>query len=400
MSVVENGLPTLSYDGEDTPAQVYPQLRAARDISPVAMGPYGPEVLSYELVRAGLRDPRLLIPPGLGLAVQGITEGPLWDRVVSTLLCLEGDEHHRLRSLLSRAFTPRSVERLHSTIVDVLADLVDACTRRGECDVVTDIARPYPVPIVCALLGAPREDWEQFSLWADDIFKAFSFTPVPDLEAVAMGAWRELDAYTDDMIDRRRHTLTDDLLSDLIRAEDDHDRLDHAELRMLAAGILLAGTDTTRNQVAASIDVLCDHPEQWDLLRRDPTLAMNAVHETMRHAPIACSTLRVAGEDMELGGVPISAGTMVFLNLVSANHDPAVFEDPDRFDITRSGSAPVMTFGGGVHYCIGANLAKLELAEALKAVTARWGPPRRTGPAPWKPMVSLSGPKTLPLAVG
>ena len=228
MSAVEAGLPTLEYSGEDTPAQVYPKLRAAREIAPVAMGPYGPEVLSYELVRAGLRDPRLLIPPGLGLVVQGITSGPLWDRVVSTLLCLEGDEHHRLRSLLSRAFTPRSVERLHSTIVDVLADLVDACTRRGQFDVVTDIARPYPVPIVCALLGAPREDWEQFSLWADDIFKAFSFTPVPDLEAVAMGAWRELDAYTDDMIDRRRHTLTDDLLSDLIRAEDVIERISSA----------------------------------------------------------------------------------------------------------------------------------------------------------------------------
>lgn len=397
-NVFEAGLPAVDYGTDDTPAQVFPQLRDARQRSPIAMGPYGPEVLSYDLVKAALRDPRLQIPPGLGLAVQGITSGPLWDRVVSTLLCMEGPEHHRLRSLLSRAFTPRSVERLHAAIVDVITGLVDRAARRGHCDVVTDIARPYPVPIVCALLGAPPEDWEQFSLWADDIFLAFSFTPVPDLESVAMTAWAELDDYTDEMIERRRHTLTDDLLSDLIRAEDGGDRLDHSELRMLAAGILLAGTDTTRNQVAASIDLLCDHPDQWALLASHPELAMSAVHETMRHAPIACSTLRVAGEDLEIGGVHVPAGTMVLLNFSAANHDPAVFEDPERFDITRVDTPPILTFGGGVHYCIGANLAKLELAEALRVVTGRWAPPRRTGPAPWKPMVSLSGPKTLPLA--
>ncbi|MGE2832742.1 cytochrome P450 [Mycobacterium sp. SMC-4] len=397
-NVFRAGLPVIDYDGDHTPAQVYPQLRDALAVAPIAVGPYGPEVLSHELVKSALRDPRLRLPPGLGLVVQGITSGPLWDRVTSTLLCMEGPEHHRLRSLLSRAFTPRAVQRLHDTITDVITSLVDHATRRGHCDVVTDIARPYPVPVICALLGAPAQDWEQFSLWADDIFQAFTFTEVPDVENIVMTAWRALDDYTDAMIERRRHTLTDDLLSDLIRAEDGGDRLDHAELRMLAAGILLAGTDTTRNQVAASIDLLCDHPDQWQLLCRRPELALNAVHETMRYAPIACSTLRVAGEDLELGGVAIPAGTMVILNFVGANRDPAVFDEPDRFDITRSATAPIMTFGAGVHYCIGANLAKTELAEALKAVTRRWQPPRRTGPAPWKPMVALSGPKTLPLA--
>jgi cytochrome P450 len=213
-----------------------------------------------------------------------------------------------------------------------------------------------------------------------------------------MRAWGELDDYVDDMVARRRHTLTDDLLSDLIRAEHDGDRLTAEELRMMASGLLLAGTDTTRNQVAASIDVLIDHPDQWNLLRDNPDLALPAVDETMRHSPIAGATIRVTTEDVELAGVVIPAGTMVLTNTAAANRDPAMYDDPNRFDITRQGLPPILTFGAGVHYCLGANLARLEIAEALKAVTRRFPNPRRTGPAPWKPLVALSGPTNLPIA--
>jgi len=227
---------------------------------------------------------------------------------------------------------------------------------------------------------------------------AFGFNFDPEIEPTVMRAWGELDEYVDDMVARRRHTLTDDLLSDLIRAENDGDRLNAAELRMMAAGLLLAGTDTTRNQVAASIDVLCDHPEQWELLRDQPDLALPAVDETMRHSPIAGATMRIAAEDVELAGVVIPTGTIVLVNSAAANRDPAVYDDPNRFDITRQGVPPVLTFGAGVHYCLGANLARLEIAEALKAVTRQMQNPRRTGPAPWKPLVSLSGPTSLPIA--
>lgn len=234
-SVFDAGLPTIEYDVVTaTPEQVYPQLLAAQRQAPIALGPYGPEVLSYELVRTILRDKRFQIPPGYILAVQGITSGPLWDKVVNSLLGMEGAKHQRVRGVVSKAFTPRAVERLHATITQVIDELVEPISRRGHCDVVTDIARPYPVPIICALLGAPREDWQQFSLWADDIFKAFNFTFTADDVPDVMRAWGELDDYVDDMIARRRHTLTDDLLSDLIRAEHDGDRLDAGELRMLA----------------------------------------------------------------------------------------------------------------------------------------------------------------------
>jgi cytochrome P450 len=397
-SVFDADLPTLAYDAEETPAEVYPRLQAAQRQAPVALGPFGPEVLSYHMVRSVLRDTRFQIPPGINLQAQGVTSGPLWDKVVNSLLCLEGDEHHRLRSLCSKAFTPRTVARLHDTMVDVMNELVDQVADAGHCDVVADIARPYPVPIICALLGAPREDWQQFSLWADDVFKAFTFTPdLGDVEPVVMHAWRELDDYVDEMVARRRHSLTDDLLSDLIRAEDDGDRLDAAELRMLAGGLLLAGTDTTRNQVAASVHVLCEHPEQWELLKVQPELAMRAVEETMRHSPIACGTLRLVVEDAEVDGYVFPAGTMVLMNTAAANRDPAVYQDPARVDITREAAPPILTFGGGVHYCLGANLARREIAEALNVLAQRLQNPRTAGPAPWKPMVSLSGPKSLPI---
>jgi cytochrome P450 len=396
-SVFDAGLPTLAYDDTDTPAEVYPRIQAAQRQAPIALGPHCPELLSHDLVRCVLRDTRFQIPPGINLAVQGITSGPLWDKVVTTLLCLEGAEHHRLRSLVSKAFTPRATARLDQTIVDVINELVDRVEAAGRCDVVADISRPYPIPIICALLGAPREDWQKFSVWADEILKTFSFTFDPAEEADVMRAWGELDEYVDDMIAGRRHDLTEDLLSDLIRAEDDGDRLNAAELRMLAAGLLLAGTDTTRNQLAASVHVLCEHPEQWALLREKPELAMRAVDETMRHSPIAHGTLRIVTEDLEFGGHVFPAGTMVIANTAAANRDPAVYDDPNRFDITREDAPAILTFGGGVHYCLGANLARLELAEALKVLTQRWPNPRIVGPAPWKPMVSLSGPTRLPI---
>jgi cytochrome P450 len=397
-SVFDADLPALSYDAAETPADIYPRIEAAQRQAPIALGPYGPEVLSYRLVRSVLRDTRFQIPPGINLFVQGITSGPLWDKVVNSLLCLEGDAHHRLRSLTSKAFTPRATLRLHDTMADLMNELVDRVADAGRCDVVTDIARPYPVPIICALLGAPREDWQQFSLWADEIFKAFSFNvDLRELEPGVMRAWAELDDYVDDMVARRRHSLTDDLLSDLIRAEDDGDRLNAAELRMLAGGLLLAGTDTTRNQVGASVQVLCEHPEQWQLLKENPQLAMHAVEETMRHSPIACGTLRLVIEDAELDGYLFPAGTMVLVNTAAANRDPAVYDDPHRVDIAREGTPPILTFGGGIHYCLGANLARRELAEALTVLTHRLVNPRIAGPVPWKPMVSLSGPTSLPI---
>jgi cytochrome P450 len=419
-SVFDAALPTLSYDDTEAPAEIYPRIQAAQELAPIALGPHGPEVLSYHLVRSVLRDTRFQVLPGKlqrmpadaakaafqkmsvstrsGFAAQDTDSGPLWDKTVDSLICLTGEEHHRLRSLLFKAFTPRATARLHDTMVDVINELVDRVAEAGRCDVVADIARPYPVPIICAFLGAPREDWQQFSLWADDISKAFSFTS--DLavdESGIMRVWRELADYVDDMVARLRRDLTDDLLSDLIRAEDNGDRLNAAQLRMLAVTLLLTGTDTIRSQLAASVQALCEHHEQWDLLKQQPELAMRAVEETMRHSPTVCKTLRCVVEDVELGGYVFPAHTMILVNTAAASRDPAVYDDPDRVDITREEGPRILTFGGGVHYCLGANLARLELAEALKILARRMLNSRTAGPAPWRPMASLSGPKSLPI---
>ena len=395
-SVFAAGLPEIDYEHCQSPDEAHQIISEARRQAPVAIGPHGPELLSYELVRSVLRDPRFRVPQGMFLASQGITSGPLWDRVATNLISLDGAAHHRLRRLVSKAFTPRATARLRTTIVDVITQLVDRHTGTGHCEVVTDIARQYPIPIICALLGAPSEDWELFSDWTDDIFKVFAWN-VAAHERVILAAWEKLDAYIDGMVANRRQTLTDDLVSELIRAEDDGDHLSADELRMLVSGLLLAGTDTTRNQVAASVHVLCDHPDQWALLARHPELATNAVEETMRHSPIAGAALRTALEDVELAGVVIPAGTLVIANTAAANRDPAVYDDPDRLDITREGAPAMQTFGAGMHYCLGANLARLELAEALSVMTQRMPNARRTGPAPWKPLTGLSGPATLPI---
>jgi cytochrome P450 len=388
-SVFEAGLPTLSYDLTDTPQQIYPQFRAAQQEAPIALGPIGPEILSYELARTVLRDPRFVIPPGIHLSAHGITSGPLWNRVTGSILNMEGDEHRRLRSLVSKAFTPRATARMDDTIHVVINELIDHIADSGRCEFVADIARPYPIPVICALLGAPREDWQRFSRWAEDIFKIVSFDcDLAEEEPVVLKAWDEFDDYIDAMVaDRRRH-LSEDLLSELICIEDAGGRLDAGELRMLAFSILVAGTDTTRSQLAAS------------LLRDRPQLAMRAVEETMRHSPSMCSTVRSVTDDVAVGDYTFPAGTFILVNTYAANRDFAVYDDPTRFDITRDEPPAILTFGGGVHYCLGANLARRELAEALKILAQRLPNPRRIGSPPWKPLLGMSGPTSLPMQFG
>jgi len=389
-------LPELAYDDVQDPAEAHRRIAEARAQSPIAMGMYGPVVLTYDLVRSVLRDERFAVPQGFSLPSQGITSGPLWDRASASLLCLEGERHHRLRRLVAKAFTPKSSARMRTACVEVVNELIDGHAESGHCEVVADICRPYPIPIICALLGAPRCDWERFSAWADDVLQLFSFDVADNAENI-LRSWAELDDYVDDMVVRRRDTLTDDLLSDLIRAEIDGDRLAHDDLLMLAGGLLMAGTDTTRNQLAAAIDTLCDHPDQWAMLAEDPGLAPRAVDELVRHSPIAFSVLRVAICDLELAGVPIPAGTLVIANTAAANRDPAVYDYPERLDITREDAPAILTFGGGVHYCLGTHLARVELVEALSVITARISAPRRLDRSPWKSLMGISGPTRLPI---
>lgn len=394
--VFEAGLPTLDYWKTVDPGEAHRLIREARDQAPVALGPHGPEILAYPLVHSVIRDARFGVPKGLFLASQGVTSGPLWDKAITNLLALDGPAHTRLRRLVSKAFTPRATARLDSVITEVITDLVTPLCATGHCDVVADIAQPYPVPVICALLGAPVEDSGLLSQWADDIFKLFTRDALAH-ERKILFAFAAFDAYLDDMVAERRLCRTDDLLSDLIRAEEDGDRLSGEELCRMAQALLLAGTDTTRNQLAAAVQVLCENPAQWALLGEHPELVPHAVDELMRHSPVAFSAIRVALEDVEVGGVVIPSGTQVLVSGAAANRDPDVFPDPDRLDVTRENASAMVTFGGGVHYCLGADLAKAELVHALRVLTARMHRPRLVGPAPWKPLVGITGPVALPI---
>ena len=187
-TVWEAGLPSIAYDHLNDPDAAHRAIAEARQQGPLAMGPHGAEILSYELVRTVLRDPRFTNAVHPILAAQGLTSGPLWDRITQNLLALGGEQYDRLRRLVSKAFGPRGAERLRAVIVDVITELVDPLSAAGHCDVVSDIARRYPTPIICTLLGVPRQDWQLFSAWADEIKKMLDWNLVADGPAVA-AAW-------------------------------------------------------------------------------------------------------------------------------------------------------------------------------------------------------------------
>jgi cytochrome P450 len=314
-----------------------------------------------------------------------------------SILSMEGDEHARLRRLVAPAFTPASANRLRPTMRSVLSELIDGVVADGGCEFVGAICEPYPIPIICELLGAPPEDWKLFSSWATDIFRIFNGNLQEDLPLIEQ-AGAELTAYVSDMITERRAEPRHDLLSDLIAIEEEGDRLSTEEMAMLAQAVLMAGTDTTRNQLACSVALFAEHPAQWELLAQRPELAPRAVEESMRYLGAVRATVRFASEDVVYRDVLFPQGTIVSTSLAGANRDPEVWEQPDEFDITQERGTAQMTFGSGIHFCLGAALARAELQEALPLLAQRMPGLARTGPVEWKPAnFGIWGPAKLPI---
>jgi cytochrome P450 len=279
----------------------------------------------------------------------------------------------------------------------VIESLIDGVTADGACEFVADICEPYPIPIICELLGAPPEDWKLFSSWATDIFRIFNGNLEHDLPLIEQ-AGTELTAYVSDMIADRRAHPRHDLLSDLIAIEEEGDRLSTEEMAMLAQAVLMAGTDTTRNQLACSVALFAEHPTQWELLARTPELAPRAVEESMRYLGAVRATVRFASEDIIYRDVLFPQGTIVSTSLAGANRDPEAWEEPDEFDITQERGAVQMTFGSGIHFCLGAALARAELQEALPLLAQRMPGLALTGPVEWKPAnFGIWGPAKLPI---
>jgi cytochrome P450 len=363
----------------------------------LARTPMGYCVTRVDDVTAVLRDKRFHSALSVLPQMAGIADSGYAGRRRQSILSMEGEAHARLRRLVAPAFTPASANRLRTTMRAVVTELIDRVAGEGECEFVAAICEPYPIPIICELLGAPREDWKLFSSWATDIFRIFNGNLAEDLPLIERAA-AELTDYVGEMVADRRGSPRQDLLSDLIAIEEEGDRLSTEEMTMLAEAVLMAGTDTTRNQLACSVALFAEHPEQWALLAEQPELAPRATEESMRYLGAVRATMRFASEDIVYRDVLFPQGTLVSTSLAGANRDPQAWERPDDFDITAERGAAQLTFGSGIHFCLGAALARAELQEALPLLARRLPELRLDGPIEWKPSsFGIWGPARLPL---
>ncbi|MCX6521711.1 MAG: cytochrome P450 [Actinobacteria bacterium] len=358
-------------------------------------------VLRYEDAVGILRDKRWHSASARIPELMGITRADFLARQRGSILSTEGDEHVRLRRLVAPAFNPRAADRLRPFMRDVMNSLIDPVAATGRADFVADITEPYPIPIICELLGAPKSDWQLFSRLATDILEVFSADLADKIDLV-MNAQDEMDAYTRELIAERRSKPADDLLTDLIAAEEAGDKLTNDELVMMVNAVIVAGTDTTRNQLGCAVAMFAQHPEQWALLAERPELAGRAVEESMRYFGAVRGTARFASCDIEYRDVVFPPGTFMSIGIADANRQGDVFPDPDTFDITKPASEqPQLTFGSGIHYCLGASLARAELQEALPLLAQRMPNLRIDGEITWKPDgVGIFGPAHMPIAFG
>jgi cytochrome P450 len=262
----------------------------------------------------------------------------------------------------------------------------------------TAFADHYPIQLICELLGVPRKDYALFGGWANALTWALSLELGAHLEEVSAGLIG-IGTYIEEFIAERHIHPEDDLVTALIQAEDGGDRLSGPELRTLIASLLFAGYDTTRNQLGIGLFVFTQYPDQWRLLRAQPELAPKAVEEILRFQGTVNVAPRVAFEALTIGDYDVPPGTIVSLSTAAANHDPAVHTAPERFDITAEREPP-LTFGGGPHYCLGANLARAEMQEALLVLARRMPELRVAGEVTWRPRTGIFGPTALPLAFG
>ncbi len=314
-------------------------IAEAREQHWLARSPLGYSISRHDDCVSLLRDRRFHNALSLLRQINGLEPDESEDPRRQSILAMEGEDHARLRRLVAPAFTPQAADRLRPFMRDVVGGLVDTFHASGRCEVVADLCEPYPIPIICELLGAPKEDWRRFSAWATDIFRIFNQNLAEDLPLIE-AADAELEDYLTDLIAARRSAPRQDLLSDLIAIEEAGDRLSTEELVSLAVAVLMAGTDTTRNQLACALALFAEHPDQWALLAERPELAPRAVEEAMRYLGAVRGTVRFAPEDIVFRDVLFPKGTLVFVSLAAANRDPDTYEEPETFDITRERGDP------------------------------------------------------------
>ncbi|MDG0977832.1 MAG: cytochrome P450 [Ilumatobacter sp.] len=365
----------------------------------IAKSLFGYSILTYTDATSILRDKRWHNAASKIPEMRGITDPELiGNSDKPSILAAEGDAHTRLRRLVAKAFSPRSADRLRPFMREVMNGLIDPVAPTGSADIVADITEPYPIPIICELLGAPKQDWQLFSRWAEDVLRIFNGTVLDELDIIKR-ARTELTEYTIQMIADRRNDPREDLLTDLIAAEEDGDTLDTEELVMMVNAVIIGGTDTTRNQLGCSVALFAEHPNQWKLLADDPELAPRAIEESMRHFGAIRGTGRFASEDIVYRDILFPAGTFVFPSMATGNRDESVFPNANSFDIRKEpAGSPHLTLGSGIHYCLGAWLARAELQEALPILARRMPDLALADGVKWKPPgTAIFGPDRLPV---
>lgn len=318
------------------------------------------------------------------------------ESMLSNMLRTDPPDHTRLRRLVSKAFTARRVGELRPRVQEITDRLLDDVVAAGRAELVADFALPLPVTVISELLGVPVEDRHDFQRWTDDMLLRRAEMPDP---AVVNAAWEQMRSYLTKLLEAKRARPGDDLLSALITARDEEQRLNEDELIAMSFLLLVAGYITTVNLIGGGIAALLAHPDQLALLRDDPELLPGAIEEFLRYdGPVSPGIARFAREEVEIAGVTVPPGATVLIASAIADRDPARFADPDRLDITRRDNAH-LAFGHGIHYCLGAPLARLEGQVAIGTALRRLPglalavPP---GELRWRPG-GLRGPQQLPV---
>jgi cytochrome P450 len=355
------------------PYPVYARLRAEAPVYEA----FGGLVLSrYAECEAVLRDPRSSSDFDKSTAHEMWVreQGPGYQPPQQTrpFLFLDPPDHTRLRGLVTKAFTPRVVDRLRPRVQEIVDVLLDKVIARGSLEVIEDFAYPLPVIVICEMLGVPVDDHEKFKGWSRELARSLDPEPFlpPEVLERRQKAIESFTEYFAKLIEGRRAAPGDDLLSALIAAEEAGDKLSPEELLATCILILVAGHETTVNLIGNGALALLRHPDQLELLRDDPSLGRTAVEEVLRFDPPVQFTGRIALEDMDIGGHTVAKGQQTMVLLASANRDQDIFTDPDRFDITRQENRH-LAFGHGVHYCLGAPLARVEGEIALSSLVRR-----------------------------